>query len=54
MSERNIVEEFYITHHRPKFPVEFNFKNSEEIWKKNNVAGFVALQFLPNILLKNS
>jgi hypothetical protein len=39
------VEEFYVTHRRPKFHVEFNFKNSEEIKKKNNVAGFFALQF---------
>ena len=31
MSERNIVEEFYVTHRRPKFHVEFNFKNYEEI-----------------------
>jgi hypothetical protein len=31
MSERNIVEEFYVTHRRPKFHVELNFKNSEEI-----------------------
>jgi hypothetical protein len=23
MSERNIVEEFYVTHRRPKFHVEF-------------------------------
>jgi hypothetical protein len=29
------VEEFYVTHRRPKFHVELNFKNSEEIWKKN-------------------
>jgi len=31
MSERNIVEEFYVTHRRPNFLVEFNLKNSEEI-----------------------
>jgi hypothetical protein len=31
MSERNIVEELYVTRRRPKFSVEFNLKNSKEI-----------------------
>jgi hypothetical protein len=35
MSERNNLEEFYVTHRRPKFPVEINLKNSEEFEEKN-------------------
>ena len=64
MSERNIVEELYVTRRRPKFSVEFNLKNSEEIWKKINIMLLDFLhynfkynfprQHLSNILLKNS